>query len=317
MPEGIIAQQITQGDICELKMDGSISRVIVPSYKDEPWLLSLQALGKNRLLYITHDSLCAIDIDGSNRVCIRSRTDTTSALSGSPGISRDGEKVAYMAKVPTSPNATDSTFYLYVVDSRDPSRVIATAHVDMLVVNRVAFSPDGRQMYCLAYDRDTTIKLMVISADGTGLRSLGTSSTVTPSWSPDGTRIALTEGDSGTISICDVASGNRKTFTLGGIDGVVDLVWSPDGSKLAYCQEVYKNSQAFNETWIIDMNGNYSVAAITPLRTGPSQWFPDGTKILVTGYLPTKLVQQTGILDVQTKNVDWIATDLWPVMLIP
>ncbi len=141
------------------------------------------------------------------------------------------------------------------------------------------WSPDG---LTLAFT-NSSYELIVINADGTGLRKLPVSAPYpsSPTWSPDGTRIAF-YGPFGlhTINI-DGTNERRLTEVLPTLQAGGRLRWSPDGSRFLFGNSGWNNGGI--ATIYLDGTG------FTPL-TRPADnsrvydlnpsWSPDGSLIV-------------------------------------
>ncbi len=96
-----------------------------------------------------------------------------------------------------------------------------------------AFSSDGKK---LAFDvwksqegeTISNVKIMVINADGTDQKILG--SGAMPSWSPEGKRIAFSQLSPYGVAIMNADGSNRTLIEAGGWGAQ----WSPDGRQIAY-----------------------------------------------------------------------------------
>jgi WD40 repeat protein len=102
------------------------------------------------------------------------------------------------------------------------------------VVNRLAWSPDGR--FLASASDDHTAKVWDVST-GQNTATFRHSDRVTAvAWSPNGERLA-SGGDDQAVKVWEVASGsNLQTFTHP--DLVNSIAWSPDGKLLAVgCQD--------------------------------------------------------------------------------
>ncbi len=141
------------------------------------------------------------------------------------------------------------------------------------------WSPDGLM---LAFT-NSSYELMVINADGTGLRKLPVSAPYpsSPTWSPDGTRIAF-YGPFGLYTInVDGTNERRLTEVLPTLQANGRLRWSPDGSRFLFGNSGWNNGGI--ATIYLDGTGftpltrpadNSRVSDLNP------SWSPDGTTIV-------------------------------------
>ena len=134
-----------------------------------------------------------------------------------PAWSRDGKRIAYV----------DAAGYIttMVADGGDRRRLVrGTLPV---------WSPDGRR---IAYvERRSPVRLMVVGADGSGARSLYSTTDVFLSvlWSPDGTAVVVAADD--LIVLLPIAGGTERVLARD-IAGLTGPQWSPDGSRLAFAR---------------------------------------------------------------------------------
>jgi len=131
------------------------------------------------------------------------------------------------------------------------------------------WSPDGAR---LAFTRNGV--LMIVNADGTGLRSFetrapGDGQGANPAWSPDGTKIAFDYGDETYVLEPD---GSGAAVLLGA--GIAPA-WSPDGSKLAI------EGEPGDEIYVInaDGTGRVNLTEEPMLVDREPTWSPDGSRI--------------------------------------
>jgi len=164
------------------------------------------------------DSICMIDIDGSNfRVVIRD------AHAGEIAWSPDGRTIAFYSE-------QDGGIHLVDVDGTN-ERVLwqRTSGPNQ---DSPSWSPDSSRIYYASGD------VWVANADGSGSRVLADLPRYV-SWvalSPDGSSIAFSEqeagGTSSAIWIMDADGSNVRRVTDAASGNWYSMTWSPDGSRL-------------------------------------------------------------------------------------
>jgi TolB protein len=249
-----------------------------------------------------------------------------------PAWSKDGRFIAFTSDRAPLPRGNSD---IYVMDVA--TGVIRDISGDKLEDEGAAWSRDGRR---LAFARTTECKsknnvvhvpcrggaLMVVNADGSGLRPLLTtwSSNLSPSWSPDGKQIAFSEPADGTIFsdilVMNANGGKVRNLTRTPMGDEFSPAWSPDGKRIAYACGF-----AGAGVCVMDANGSHrrrlTPANVTSLDTHPA-WSPDGHWIAFTADGNTnshndgiwavsadgKRLQQIRALDAPTASVDWVAS---------
>ena len=121
-------------------------------------------------------------------------------------------------------------------------------------------------------------QLMVMNADGSGLRAIVAASG-RPSWSPDGTRLMFHRARQ------DVPSGTIHSIGLDGSDerflhtGMYPD-WSPDGSRMVFSDGERYDGVTFMDLWIANADGSSSRRLMTdPAGEYMPEWSPDGSLI--------------------------------------
>lgn len=167
---------------------------------------------------------------------------------GQPAYSPDGRRIAF---VRSNDGRTTHAIAIRDLASGKVTTLASTSVADLEgIVAQPTWSADGTQ---LAYHRNTqrpgvdevptATKVVVVNADGSGLRELplpdGEAKAGDPDWSPDGSRIVFStfpirEGEG-------QAGGNAGIYTirpdgsgLTRIAGGVAPVWAPDGTRIMF-----------------------------------------------------------------------------------
>jgi Tol biopolymer transport system component len=159
----------------------------------------------------------------------------------SPVVSPDGQHVAFF-----SMRGLFGDVALYIADAqtgriiRELSAPQRDAHLDALsfIYTAGTWSPDGRQLAAIAYERGdhSVIVIDVNSGDITRrIRAPQLSAIHTIAWSPDGQRLAISGGSGGLtdLYIYNLESGTVDQLTN---DRYADIqpAWSPDGKTIAF-----------------------------------------------------------------------------------
>jgi hypothetical protein len=127
---------------------------------------------------------------------------------------------------------TDATLLLSAYRSTTPpQRVLALLRPDdslqLLDAGRAPrWSPDGTRILFLSPQPDGSDAVMVMNADGSGSRSVGSGSG--PAWSPDGRQIVYSDPQGWLTTVAADGSGARR------LRSGRSPSWSPDGSRIAF-----------------------------------------------------------------------------------
>ena len=201
------------------------------------------------------------------------RLTTNSSFDASPAWSPDGSRIAF-----TRADKGVSKIYLMKPDGSGQRRLSKNPGDELLP----SWSPDGTSIvFAGSNDRGLPLGIWIISADGTGLRRLGTMEAGgPPMWSLDGLSIAFSSG--GDIYVTKVDGSKVLRLTYEGdpagnpLSGSIDPAWSPDSRRIVFA------SGPENDHDIFLMNADGS--GRTRLTSGPSNdrvpsWSPDGSLI--------------------------------------
>jgi TolB protein len=206
------------------------------------------------------------DFDGNNPVQLT--RDNSIALS--PSWSPDQSQIAFVSYKDGAPkvygvNVSNNSIYLI---SGFPGMNIAPAWRPGKNELAVSLSKDGDQDIYLVSPVG-----QIVRKYGVGL---GSSISVSPSWSPDGQKFAYVSNESGgpQIYIFDTATGQKKRLTFSG-NYNVSPAWSPKGDWIAYSG---REEGEFN-IFIISPNGGENRALTHGVRNEAPRWSPDGRMI--------------------------------------
>lgn len=181
-------------------------------------------------------------------------------------FSRDGRLMAF-----SRPRNVIKELWLAKPDGSAPRLLVRTGDVEPFAPT---FSPDGRSIAYVVYDRKTkSYDLWSIGVDGRRRRPLvaGPGTQASPAWSPDGRRIAY-GGDRG-IYILDLRTGKSRLIGPGG-----EPSWSPDARRVV--------SAGRFGVYVLRTTGGQprKIAAQTrELRLDSPAWSPDGRYIALVG----------------------------------
>ncbi len=159
------------------------------------------------------------------------------------------------------------------------------------------WSPDGRRIV-FEYDRpkEQGCKLMLVNADGSGLRDLSgpdADCDGQPAFTPDGGSVVFVHYDEAkdeeTLRRMDLADG--RVSVIGGRLGDTDPNVSPDGRTITFVRRPKEHER--QALWAVDLDGTHT-RRLTPDSfevATKHAWSPDGTRIALT------------------TNADWVRPD--------
>jgi TolB protein len=212
-----------------------------------------------------------VSVDGSER-----RRLNATELDTAPAWAPDGTRIAFVGAVGEA-----GEIFVVRPDGGGLTQVTHVGNSDA-EVGAPVWSPDGTR---IAYVDGQNFRLMVVNADGTGLRALAGSVSYAfpiPSWSPDGTRLTFVRGEAEKSRISTVGADGRGLRTLKRVrldtsEGGAPK-WSPDGQRIAFVHAA---------------RDRFAVYVIRPDGTGLRRfdrcvfepaWSPDGRTLACWGY---------------------------------
>jgi Tol biopolymer transport system component len=178
----------------------------------------------------------------------------------------------------------------------------------------VHLSPDGLNLVVNRESVGACGTLLVLHADGTGMRDLSPDGTATveleawdflerggisETWSPDGSQIAfgayVVKADSTALYVVDADGSGLRQIVSTDV-GAVTAQWSPDGKWIAFTSRYRSQPQV----WVVHPDGG-GLAKLTDGSGGSTSiapvWSPDGSKLLFQR-------KQAGQVTLWTMNVD-------------
>jgi TolB protein len=212
-----------------------------------------------------------VSVDGSER-----RRLNATELDTAPAWAPDGTRIAFVGAA-----GEEGQIFVVRPDGGGLTQVTQVRNRDA-EVGAPVWSPDGTK---IAYVDGLNHRLMVMNADGTGLRALAGSVSddfPIPSWSPDGTRLTFVRGEVEKSRLSIVGADGRGLHTLRRVrldssEGGAPK-WSPDGQRIAFVHAA---------------RDQFAVYVIAPDGTGLRRidrcvfepaWAPDGRTLACWGY---------------------------------
>jgi Tol biopolymer transport system component len=207
-----------------------------------------------------------------------------------PAWSPDGRWIVY-SKL-TAGEYADRIFLAAADGSSEPRQIGDPG----LMAWAPALSPDGKRIAFVS-EAPTSSRLMIMNADGSGVRQLSTGSYFTIGWgmehgshgfdwSADGRRIIFSAGagevsESGPVTrdlyVVDVDGGARERAIA--TDPLLEYgaTWSPDGTRIAYLRG---KDQSYPDLVVAAADGSMETTLARGVSWFTPTWSPDGTKVL-------------------------------------
>ncbi len=235
----------------------------------------------------------------------------------SPGFSRDGRRLIYVAKARTKKNIQRLDFDPVAgVVIGSPVRITR----DDEWITEPHLSPDGQWLVCGSSDEPQE-DLFILRSDGSGQRRKLTNDPAKdrePNWSPDGKQIAFHSNQSGAweIWMINADGSNRRQITFTAQENAFVPFWSPDGTRLAY-------TTRRGLPFILDLARPWweqtPQAIVSPGAQEtflPAAWSPDGRQ-LAGPWQPRGLRSRLGAYSFQTRSFTPLTNGrgLFPVWL--
>jgi Tol biopolymer transport system component/DNA-binding winged helix-turn-helix (wHTH) protein len=195
------------------------------------------------------------------------RQATFAGHEGSPALSPDGRRIAYVS-------AASGVHHIVVQELESGQQVtIATA----AEAGGLRWSPDGSELLVFTRNPGDPGGLFIISrADGIA-RPIARGQFVA-SWSPDGQRIAIGQYLIGRVLLVDQAGRPRGSFAVAGAQRwIADVDWSSVTNRLLV---VGRDSAGHHTIWTIDPDGTDQQTVISEsAEITAARWAPEGDAI--------------------------------------
>lgn len=152
-------------------------------------------------------------------------------------FSRDGSTLLYAKHARSDAyGARLSDLYTYTFATKKEKRL-----THKLRAAEPQWSPDGRSIVAVL-NRDGTHRLVVMNADGSGLRDVRTAESgvqiYSPQYSPDGTRILFGIFGKGTREVASIAvDGGDFRYEIQAPNDERDARWTPDGTGIVFSSD--------------------------------------------------------------------------------
>lgn len=252
------------------------------------------------------DQLCAMNADGSRRVCLDFDQYPEAYLYGAPAASPDGTYGAYYGGASWSHDgsrlALDMSLYgIYIWEVGSGLTAFRDGSDGGLYMSP-QWSPDGNYILYKSSELDrpseyggVVLDPFIDSLDRTVHRQLPLD-TSGMHWSPDGQLIALAR--SGEIYVESPAGGNPRNLTQSPANDMLP-VWSPDGHSIAFLTD--REGVTALHVMNADGTGMYQLTDLPVHAPSGLKWSPDAHSI-------SFISDADGSFDLYIANVDGSGT---------
>jgi Tol biopolymer transport system component len=156
-----------------------------------------------------------------------------------------------------------------------------------------SWSPDSQRLVFSA-ERDGQTDILVMSADGTGRRTLTTHAAEdgAPTFSPDGRRIAFETSRDGNFEIYTMdAEGHSLVRVTNHAATDRSPAWSPDGRRIAFLSDRARRPNF--DVYIMNADGSGLERLTTTDTFWAPQFAPDGNQLAVQGNSDIRVINLT------------------------
>ncbi|MFB3815842.1 MAG: alpha/beta fold hydrolase [Terriglobales bacterium] len=231
---------------------------------------------------------------------------------GEAAWSADGKQIAFISNISGRNN-----LWLVPADGGWPTQFTVS---DQRQTSPL-WSPSGKYIaYTSDKDGNEQWDVYVVSTSSGDVINLSNTPAIAeedPAWAPTSRWLAWAAkpktGSSHEIETFDLLLRRRRTLTQNTPPDLSNFhpLWSPDGNWIAYTQERADGHDA--NVFVVEVASGKSTK-LTPhesdARYFAAAWSPDGKKLLI-GSNAQNGFTNIALLDVATKNIEWLTRDKW------